>query len=85
MQAIECLDHHDTSSFPNLMETLGAFNEGLTRYREAEFEQAARWFEEALKANPRDKLATLYIERCATLCSTPPPPDWDGTWVMSEK
>jgi adenylate cyclase len=81
----ECLDYHDASSFPNLMEAVGAFNEGLARYRDAHFEEAARWFEEALKANPGDNLAAMYIERCAWLERKPPPADWDGTWVMAEK
>jgi adenylate cyclase len=85
VSVFECLDHHDASSFPNLMETVGAFNEGLARYREADFGQAERWFREALKANPGDRLASLYVERCATLRESPPPPDWEGTWVMTEK
>jgi adenylate cyclase len=80
----ECLDHHDASSFPNLMEAVGAFNEGLARYRDGEFEQAARWFEEARKANPEDRLPSLYVDRCATLSSAPPA-NWDGTWVLTEK
>ncbi len=85
VSVFECLDYHDASSFPNLMEAVGAFNEGLARYRDAHFQQAARWFEEALKANPGDHLAALYIERCAALESEPPPADWDRTWVMAEK
>jgi adenylate cyclase len=85
VSVFECLDHHDVSSFPNLMEAVGAFNEGLARYRDADFEKAARWFEEALKANPGDRLAALYVERSATLRHSPPPADWDGTWVMAEK
>ena len=39
------------------MEAVGTFNEGLARYRDAHFEEAARWFEEALKANRGDSRA----------------------------
>jgi adenylate cyclase len=81
----ECLDYHDADSFPNLMETVGAFNEGLALYRGAEFAKAVHWFEQALKANPGDKLASMYVERCRVLQESPPPTDWDGTWVMAEK
>jgi adenylate cyclase len=81
----ECLDYHDSDSFPSLMETVGAFNEGLTRYREAEFERAAEWFEQALKANPGDRVSALYREQSLALNESPPPPDWDGTSVMTQK
>jgi adenylate cyclase len=81
----ECLDYHDAASFPNLMETVGAFNEGLVRYREGSFETACDWFEQALKANPDDRPAALYRDRSQTLLESPPPPGWDGTSVLLEK
>ena len=81
----ECLDYHDERSFPNLMETLGAFGEGLARYRDGDFEKAVHWFEEALKANKGDRLSDLYVGRCLQLVASPPLEDWDGVWVMSEK
>ncbi len=81
----ESLDYHDADSFPNLMEAVGAFNEGLVRYREASFDRAGEWFEQALKANPGDKLAAMYRDQCRVLLENPPPPDWDGTSVMAEK
>jgi adenylate cyclase len=81
----ECLDYHDSESFPNLMEAVGAFNEGLTRYREADFDRAGEWFEQALKANPGDRVAALYREQSAALKENPPPADWDGTSVMTQK
>ena len=81
----ECLDYHDERSFPNLMENLGAFGEGLARYRDRDFEKAVHWFEEALKANKGDKLSDVYVSRCRQLIADPPPEDWIGVWVMSEK
>jgi adenylate cyclase len=81
----ECLDYHDAQSFPNLMEAVGAFNEGLARYREASFDRARQSFEQALNANPDDKLAELYRDRCRTLMENAPPPDWDSTSVLAEK
>ena len=81
----ECLDYHDSTSFPNLMETVGAFNEGLLRYREGDFGRARDWFEQALKANPDDKVSALYRDQAIALKESPPPADWDGTSVMTEK
>ncbi len=81
----ECLDYHDADSFPNLMEAVGAFNEGLVRYREASFDRAGEWFEQALKANPDDKLAGMYRDQCRVLVENPPSPDWDGISVLAQK
>jgi adenylate cyclase len=81
----ECLDYHDATSFPNLMETVGAFNEGLARYRERDFDRAREWFEQALKANPDDKVSALYRDQSVALKETPPPASWDGTSVMTQK
>jgi adenylate cyclase len=81
----ECLDYHDEDSFPNLMEAVGAFNEGLVRYREADFDRAGDWFEQALKANPGDRVSAMYREQSLALKENPPAPDWDGTSVMTQK
>jgi adenylate cyclase len=81
----ECLDYHDAESFPNLMEAVGAFGEGLGQYREGNFERAGHWFEQALKANPTDKLAAMYRDQCGELLENPPPSDWDGVSVMTKK
>jgi adenylate cyclase len=81
----ECLDYHDADSFPNLMETVGAFNEGLARYRDADFAGAGEWFERALKANPGDRVAARYRAQSRALLESPPPVDWDGTSVLTEK
>jgi adenylate cyclase len=81
----ECLDYHDAESFPNLMDAVRAFNEGLVLYREASFDRAREWFEQALKANPGDRLAAIYREQCGVLIENPPPADWDGTSVMTHK
>ena len=80
----ECLDYHDAESFPNLMDTVGAFSEGLACYREGSFERAGEWFEQALKANPADKLATMYRDQCALFVESPPS-DWDGISVLAQK
>ncbi len=81
----ECLDYHDDESFPNLLEAVGMFNEGLAKYRSGDFVEAGRWFEQALTANPADAVAALYVERCRALVESPPGADWDGTWVMTDK
>ena len=34
---------------------------------------------------PEDVPSAMYIERCDVLTENPPPDDWDGVWVMTEK
>ncbi|QIE54472.1 GAF domain-containing protein [Pikeienuella piscinae] len=81
----ECLDYHTDASFPNMMDAVGHFRDGVARYRKQEFERAARAFNKALKANPDDAMAAIYVERCAIMRAEPPGDDWDGVWVMKSK
>lgn len=81
----ECLDYHNDQSFPNLMDVLGSFNEGVKVYRNQEWDRAIGYFNDALKANPSDKLGQTYIERCELMKANPPGDEWDGVWIMTEK
>ncbi len=80
----EVLDYHTDESFPNLMDVVNHFREGRKHYRAADWDKAVRSFEECLKANDKDKLSKVYIERCAML-KAEPPGDWDGVWRMTKK
>jgi len=81
----EVLDHHTEESFPNLMDVVNYFNEGMRHYRAAKFANAITQFEKALAYHPQDKLATTYIDRCQHLLDHPPIGDWNGVWVMTQK
>jgi adenylate cyclase len=81
----EVLDHHTDESFPNLMDVVNYFNEGMRHYRTAKFANAITQFEKALAHHSQDKLATTYIERCRHLLDHPPTGDWNGVWVMTQK
>ena len=81
----EVLDHHTEATFPNLMDVVNHFKDGLTKYRAGKWDPAVSAFREALSANPADKLSNIYIERCLKLKKSPPKGDWDGVWVMADK
>jgi adenylate cyclase len=81
----EVLDYHSEQSFPNLMEALGYFKEGLASYRRQDWGKARKSFTEALRNNPADRLPALYLERTAHLERNPPGDDWAGVWVMESK
>ena len=81
----EVLDYHSDETFPNLMEEVNYFMEGLKQYREIRWEKAIKAFNEALKLNPNDRLSQMYIERCEHLKDNPPDDDWKGIWKMTSK
>ena len=68
----EVLDYHTTETFPNLMDVVNYFREGIRHYRAGDWDKGIGGFKEALAANPSDKLAQTYIERCEHLKKTPP-------------
>jgi adenylate cyclase len=80
----EVLDFYAPEQFPNVMDVVNFFREGISLYRQGNWEKAVRLFGEALKANPNDHLSQTYIERCDYL-KAHPPKDWVGVWVMKEK
>jgi adenylate cyclase len=78
----EAMGHYTEDSFPHREAALAAFTEGLSRYRRREWGNAARWFRDALAANPKDGPSRIYLDRCEIFRGTPPAPDWDGVWSM---
>ena len=81
----EVLDYHTPESFPNLMDNVNYFNEGRRHYREGNWDKAIKSFQEALKANPDDKLTNTYIEDRCKFLKKKNPKDWKGVWVMTSK
>jgi hypothetical protein len=80
----EVLDHHSDASFPNLMDVVNDFREGVASYREGDWDRAIGSFSRSLRANPLDALSAMYVERCERL-KAQPPTDWDGVWAMTSK
>lgn len=84
----EVLDYHTQDSFPHLMEVLSLFKDGLSKYREMNWDGAQAQFEKCLELNPKDAASQMYLERCELLRQSPPPlvdGKWDGVWIMDEK
>jgi len=81
----EVMDHHTAATFPNLIDTLNCYRDGIAQYRDRQWPQAAAAFERALKLNADDKASNVYLQRCRHFAETPPPDDWQGEWVMTEK
>ena len=80
----EVLDYHTKQSFPNMIEVLEMFNNGMEFYNEAKWDDAIKYFKKAEKANPKDKASLMYIDRCKNL-KKQNPKDWNGVWVSKSK
>jgi adenylate cyclase len=61
------------------------FAAGLAAYRAQDWSQAADRFQQALQETPDDFAARLFLKRCRHYLKHPPPPDWQGVYVMKEK
>ena len=68
-----------------MKELLVHYNQGLQLYKEAKFKEAIVYFEKALSIIPDDGPSQMYINRCKEYIQSPPPPDWDGVYVMKTK
>ncbi len=85
VEIVECMDHLAADGAFDVQELLGLFGDGLRLYRGREFDKAKARFQEALKVRPDDAPSKLYVGRAETLAAEPPPAEWDGVWVMTEK
>jgi adenylate cyclase len=80
----EVLDYHTNETFPNLMDVVNDFRDGIDGYRRGAWDAAIGSFRRCLRAHPGDTLSTIYIDRCEQL-RTDPPETWDGIWVTMSK
>ena len=63
----EVLDYHNSSTFPNLMDTVNYFNEGRVSFKAGNWDKSIKAFQECLKANPEDNLSKKLILSVAKL------------------
>jgi hypothetical protein len=66
-------------------ELLKIYNNGLKSYKLRKWEEAIKYFSDALKIDPLDGPSKLYLERSQNYKIKPPPDDWDGVFIMTTK
>ncbi|MBP7604868.1 MAG: tetratricopeptide repeat protein [Spirochaetes bacterium] len=66
-------------------EVLNHYNAGLAAYKQRKWDEAIKAFELALRIDPEDGPAALYLDRSRKYRENPPPADWDGVFVMTTK
>jgi len=69
----------------NIRQAVDLFHQGLSYYRRKDWDRAEELFQKALNANPEDKTAPLYLDRCKVCSMTELPSDWDGVFVCETK
>ena len=85
MGVYELLDYHTDESFPNMIDALGAFRDGMECYRSGKWQDARSMFSDVLAMNPADKCSQAYVERCDYLEKNVKLEDWDGIWRLTSK
>jgi adenylate cyclase len=67
------------------MKLLEFYAEGLRLYRQREWQKAIVTFRQGLAHSPGDRPSQLYIERSELYLTAPPPPDWNGVFILETK
>lgn len=80
----EVLDDMNRASMKD-KERVVAFEEALNAYIGRRFEEAVSRCDAILSAEPLDGPARVLRERSSAFIVSPPPRDWDGTWVYTRK
>ena len=81
----EVLDYHDDDSFPNIIDVLGRFRDGMQAYQAGRWDEARERFVAAKELNPNDKCSQIYIDRCDHLLKHGDRESWDGVWKLTDK
>ena len=68
-----------------MKKVLDFYNEGLSLYKNRQWQKAMEKFKKAADIKPDDGPSKLYIERCDHFMKNPPPEDWDGVFTMTTK
>ena len=69
----------------NKKKVLELFKEGRKSYKLMMFEEAKKYFKNALELEPEDGPSKIYFDRCEEYIREPPAEDWDGVYVMKTK
>jgi len=75
---------------PELARTRDIYQEGMTLYRQQQWDQARKTFEESERLEevfPKRPTtpSRVYVERCDYFKANPPGDDWDGSWTLTAK
>jgi adenylate cyclase len=61
------------------------YETGLAYYFEQNWGEAIKYFQTVLKYRPHDKSSLVMYRRCINYKKNPPPPDWNGVYMLTVK
>ena len=82
VRIFEVLTHRADKDLAQLAE---CFESGLASYRRQDWDGAEAAFTQTLGRFRNDLSSKLYLDRIQSFRTSPPPPDWDGVFVATEK
>jgi adenylate cyclase len=85
VKVYELLGTSDMHLTAEQRQALEIYHEGLRLYRERKWEEAIAYMQQAHTLDPTCYAAQIYTERAGLYQITPPPPDWNGVFVMTTK
>ena len=81
----EVLDAEPDMRRRQKLETLPAFEAGITAYTNQDLDTAAQHFHTVCTQHPQDKTAQLYQQRIQYLLREGMPKNWNGAWELDHK
>jgi adenylate cyclase len=66
-------------------DTIGLFEEALTKFESRAWDEAEAAFRKVLELDPEDGPSKTYLDRVAKYKQTPPPDNWDGVFNLTMK
>jgi adenylate cyclase len=80
----ELVDERSEAS-QETIQLVEAFDAGIERFEQRDWDGASAQFQEAMKIRPDDGPAQFYAKRCKEFKRKPPPDNWDGAFNLSMK
>ena len=74
-----------TINYHKKQKTKPQFEEAISRFQSAEFQQVIQIMETILKENPEDQAVKIYIDRCQDLQKLGVDEHWTGVTYMDTK
>ena len=75
----------NTYAQPAMHEMVKLFNKAHALFESRNWKEAEKTFYQVLKLNPEDRPSLIYRDRCNLYFTNPPPEDWDGVFIFTEK